>query len=218
MFLKVTDSFEAAHCLDMVFEKDHPCSNVHGHRWEVLVTIDTTDGFVDYNQIKHQLHKLTNRLDHTNLNKMFSVPVSEQVVSWIAAHLRSDFQIVEIELWETAHNCAIFSEASHPQKAIHKLQSANLCTEDIRRLLFDREIYMYSKNGYRKSGNIEIHKIIDLYEIYFPGTFEKLGSLPWQSVIVAVKKGPENIGNFTCEQRTNLVYKAVGKVYEVQKN
>ena len=70
-YLKSEDSFDAAHFLKGYEGK---CSNIHGHRWRVVVEIkgeklseeaQTRGMIVDFSDLKKAIKKLCDKFDHT---------------------------------------------------------------------------------------------------------------------------------------------------------
>jgi 6-pyruvoyltetrahydropterin/6-carboxytetrahydropterin synthase len=62
--LKLKHHFDAAHKLE---NYDGPCHNLHGHRWDVLVEIETdslkNDMIIDFKKLK----AIINKLDHVTI-------------------------------------------------------------------------------------------------------------------------------------------------------
>lgn len=71
-YLTIEDHFSSAHQLR---EYKGKCENLHGHNWRVLLTVrgDTLDKagmLIDFNDLKAILKKITDYLDHKNLNQL----------------------------------------------------------------------------------------------------------------------------------------------------
>jgi len=82
--LWVRQEFEAAHNLAGTFPPGHKCCRVHGHRYEVTITLAMEDNgddvLVDYHDMHAGLRDEFALLDHHDLNKvMDSVPTCENV-------------------------------------------------------------------------------------------------------------------------------------------
>ena len=122
MKLKLKHHFDAAHRLDGYSGK---CSNLHGHRWEVEVSIEgdideKTGMLMDFTQIK----KIIDELDHkallrdcaenTNLInvlnemkieiKVFNFkPTAENIAIYLKTQIKEILinSIVEVSVWES---------------------------------------------------------------------------------------------------------------------
>lgn len=110
----VKEHFDAAHRLP---NYNGPCSNLHGHRWEVEVcyecdTIDPKSGMViDFKDIKGKLRLVVGRLDHTHLNQKVLNPTAEMLAVYIWDKLDRDYTNVEpvtrvvslvyVKVWES---------------------------------------------------------------------------------------------------------------------
>lgn len=98
--------FDAAHYLTHVNER-HPCSNMHGHTWRVVVELKgevKPNGFVmDFNELGLRVNRLIDRLDHKLLNEVdgLSNPTSERLAEWFWANLASLPDLHAIEIWES---------------------------------------------------------------------------------------------------------------------
>lgn len=85
--------FEAAHWLPAV-PADHRCRNLHGHSYEVVVTVagelDHARGWViDFAAIDAEVAPLISSLDHSCLNDAPGLenPTSELLARWLWEHL-----------------------------------------------------------------------------------------------------------------------------------
>lgn len=105
--LKTEDSFDAAH-----FLKDYvgKCSNIHGHRWRVVVSIQSEQlsedaqhrGMcVDFKELKDDLKSITDTLDHKFIYEKGSLKAST-----ISALKEENFEMVEMGFRPTAENFA----------------------------------------------------------------------------------------------------------------
>ena len=81
--------FEAAHFLSKV-PLDHPCRRIHGHSYEVTVTVQgeidpSTGWFIDYKEMSRAVRAVLDPLDHTFLNAVPGLenPTSEVLAAWI---------------------------------------------------------------------------------------------------------------------------------------
>jgi len=117
--LKVKDSFSAAHKL---VEYKGECSEIHGHNWEIEVSIEchkTGDiGLtIDFKEIKENFHKIISEFDHTYLNGLSYFtdknPTSEniaKVIYQLSTNAFSDYdaQVKEIAVKESEKYTAIY--------------------------------------------------------------------------------------------------------------
>ena len=101
-------SFEAAHLLPNVPD-GHKCARLHGHSFQVRITIDgpvgASSGWVmDFADIKAAFRPLYDRLDHRYLNEIPGLenPTSEHIARWIWRELIPRLPaLVEVEVRET---------------------------------------------------------------------------------------------------------------------
>lgn len=86
--------FDAAHFLPHA-PKGHPNSRMHGHSFQVVVTLrgepDASKGWVrDLGDVAHAVEDVREALDHHTLNEIegLSVPTLERLSAWIYAKLK----------------------------------------------------------------------------------------------------------------------------------
>lgn len=109
--LTVKDHFDAAHALPGY---DGPCQYLHGHTWDVEVTVvgETLDsvGIVyDFNAIKADLHEILENFDHKYINDTppFDVinPTAEHLARVLFYELEKKFpegiSLEEVSVWES---------------------------------------------------------------------------------------------------------------------
>ena len=83
-----TVTFEAAHYLPKV-EVNHKCRRMHGHHYEVIITVYgdvSLKGFVvDYAELDRIFAPLHAKLDHHTLNEVDGLanPTAENLARWI---------------------------------------------------------------------------------------------------------------------------------------
>ena len=103
--LKTNSSFDSAHFLSGYKGK---CSNIHGHRWKVEIQVkgeklkedvQNKGMLVDFGQLKEDLGKVTEELDHTFIMEKGSLKDAT-----LEALKGEGFAIVEMEFRPTAEN------------------------------------------------------------------------------------------------------------------
>ena len=108
MDLFVEFRFEAAHRLPNV-RADHKCARLHGHSFQVRVTVtgpvDPVLGWViDFADVKAAFAPLMARLDHHYLNEIDGLenPTSEVLAAWIWERLKPALPLLSaVEVRET---------------------------------------------------------------------------------------------------------------------
>jgi 6-pyruvoyltetrahydropterin/6-carboxytetrahydropterin synthase len=110
--LRVQTDLEAAHFLEGYKGR---CANLHGHSWVVEVFVvgsdlDKVGMLVDFGNIKGELTKVVDRLDHTLLNDIKEIgnPTSENLAKYIydfmgfmVPALPSGVELEKVRIWET---------------------------------------------------------------------------------------------------------------------
>ena len=105
--LTTSHSFDAAHFL---YGYEGKCSNIHGHRWKVEVTVASEDVeedgqirgmVVDFKTLKEDLTKLADEFDHSLVIEEGSLRETTK-----NALLEEEFRIVEVPFRPTAENLA----------------------------------------------------------------------------------------------------------------
>jgi 6-pyruvoyltetrahydropterin/6-carboxytetrahydropterin synthase len=88
--ISIEHSFSAAHCLRI---EGHKCENLHGHNWNVTVTVqgaslDQYGMLMDFHDLKAIVRPIVDRLDHIFLNSLPPFdsinPTTEQICRHIA--------------------------------------------------------------------------------------------------------------------------------------
>jgi 6-pyruvoyltetrahydropterin/6-carboxytetrahydropterin synthase len=111
-------SFEAAHLLPNV-PAGHKCARLHGHSFQVRVTVEgpvgrETGWVMDFADIKAAFGPLHDALDHRYLNDIRGLenPTSEHLARWIWRELQPSLpSLVEVEVRETCTTgCAYHGE------------------------------------------------------------------------------------------------------------
>ena len=118
--LTIKTHFAAAHRL-VNYQGD--CENLHGHNWNVEVTVsarelDTAGLGIDFKILKRQTKDLLGELDHKYLNDLpaFSQisPSSEQIARFVFDRLSAQFdndnvQLERVTVWESDYACASYT-------------------------------------------------------------------------------------------------------------
>jgi len=110
--LTVKDHFDAAHLL---YDYPGECRNLHGHTWDVEVTVQSSQlcelGMVyDFALLKKDLKAVLSRYDHKNLNEIEPFdkisPTAENLARIIYDHLHEKIvqpgvTVTEVAVWES---------------------------------------------------------------------------------------------------------------------
>lgn len=116
-------SFEAAHRLPNV-PAEHKCARLHGHSFQIRVTVDGPVGersgwVMDFADIKAAFAPIHDRLDHRYLNEIAGLenPTSEILAQWIWRELQGTLpSLAEIEVRETCSTgCVYRGEDERPR-------------------------------------------------------------------------------------------------------
>lgn len=102
-------SFEAAHALPHL-PPNHKCHHLHGHSYKLEVEVcgeaNDSGWVMDFAEIDNLVVPLVNRLDHKNLNDLFSWPTTSEL---LAKWFYDELQIVSsVAISETAKSKAIY--------------------------------------------------------------------------------------------------------------
>ncbi|MDR0304637.1 MAG: 6-carboxytetrahydropterin synthase QueD [Chitinispirillales bacterium] len=116
-------NFSAAHHLR---EYCGSCENVHGHNWLVRATVraeqlNSIGLAIDFKILKKHIKSVTDKLDHSDLNSIFTQgygnPSSENIAKYIyhefAKSVKQEYPQIyvhRIDVWETPGNCASYFE------------------------------------------------------------------------------------------------------------
>lgn len=104
-------SFAAAHFLPGYKGK---CANMHGHTWEVEVTVEgpvdpETGMVIDFVALKELVEPLIERLDHKLLNDIagLEMPTAENIALWFRNQWYFEPSgLKSIKVWESPTSCA----------------------------------------------------------------------------------------------------------------
>ena len=104
-YITTEASFDAAHILKGYEGK---CKNIHGHRWRVLVKIQSDEllknqqhngMIVDFKELKNDLKELTEKFDHTFIFEKDSL--KNELIELLK---NENFELREVEFRPTAEN------------------------------------------------------------------------------------------------------------------
>ncbi len=114
MLLSVDFHFCAAHHLPFY---DGPCKRLHGHNYQLRVTLtgrpSPKDGMIrDFDEIKRTVSELVLvECDHHNLNDLMENPTAENMVVWMWDRLQKHIDgLRELQLWETPEYCVTYRQ------------------------------------------------------------------------------------------------------------
>jgi 6-pyruvoyltetrahydropterin/6-carboxytetrahydropterin synthase len=97
--------FEAAHWLPLVPE-GHKCKRMHGHNYEIEVTVEgavMANGFIiDFWDLDKVVEPLVQMIDHRALNDIvgLSNPTAENIAAWFLQRLSSN-HVSAVRVYET---------------------------------------------------------------------------------------------------------------------
>lgn len=131
--LTIEQSFDSAHFLAGYSGK---CGNIHGHRWRVLLQVqsehlkeDTQQRgmCVDFSTLKDELKKAVDGLDHTLLIERGTL--KEKTMEALSAE---GFSVIELAFRPTAENFAkhfygLFVNKGYDVAAVHVYETPNNC-------------------------------------------------------------------------------------------
>ncbi len=116
--LKVRDHFDAAHTLAGY---DGPCRYLHGHTWDVEVsiegkTLDEVGILCDFKFIKDTLHAILDNFDHRYVNDVPPFdkvnPTAEHLARVILCELERQLpqglKLSQVAVWESPAACVTF--------------------------------------------------------------------------------------------------------------
>ncbi len=118
--ISVRQHFDAAHFLRGYKGK---CESVHGHRFEVVVTLEAKKlndiGIAyDFLELKKKLNEILDKFDHTSLNDMAIFaninPSSENIARIIYEELQAKLAgapvtLASVDIWESPENCVRYT-------------------------------------------------------------------------------------------------------------
>jgi len=118
--VSVRQHFDAAHYLRGYQGK---CENVHGHRFEVVIRVNTEKlddrGLAfDFLELKEYVRETTGKLDHVCINDLphftKNNASSENIALYIYQELaerlkKAPVKLVGVEVWESPENCITYT-------------------------------------------------------------------------------------------------------------
>ena len=105
--LKTEASFDSAHFL---FGYEGKCSNIHGHRWKIILEVKTEElkddvqhrgMYVDFGELKKDLRELADSMDHALIIEKNTLKETT-----LEALKSENFQIIALDFRPTAENMA----------------------------------------------------------------------------------------------------------------
>lgn len=117
--LTVRSDFSSAHFLR---DYDGKCRNLHGHTWQVAVTVsgdklNDIGVMADFVEMKQQLNSILVRLDHSCLNdhEFFKVnnPTAENLARFIFQEYKrliAPLKLVKVQVWESDRADVVYCE------------------------------------------------------------------------------------------------------------
>jgi len=115
--IKIEAYFSAAHFLRGYRGK---CEELHGHNWKVEIIVeakkvDKTGMVLDFKDLKMELNKPLEKLDHKCLNKIAYFkkvnPTSENIAQYIYKNLKFAIKnLKSVTVWESHNSCASYYE------------------------------------------------------------------------------------------------------------
>lgn len=119
-YLNTIQSFDAAHFLR---EYEGKCASIHGHTWEVKVTVKGTklndQGLlIDFGLLKSMLKEVLNYFDHKLINELPQFgenklnPTAENLAFFIyrsiEEKLPKEVILDQVEVWESPKSSAVY--------------------------------------------------------------------------------------------------------------
>jgi 6-pyruvoyltetrahydropterin/6-carboxytetrahydropterin synthase len=92
--------FDSSHVLP-----GHPkCGVLHGHTYRVEVVVEgdeTGDMVLDFDDLRRQVHRVIDELDHAHLNEILDMPTVENIARWLRDRLQPSLpQLSTLKVWE----------------------------------------------------------------------------------------------------------------------
>ncbi len=116
--IRVEAYFSSAHYLR---DYQGKCEELHGHNWKTEAVVESKElgksGMVlDFNDLKTQLNKVLEGLDHKCLNELEYFkkvnPTSENIAQYIYNSLKQQVKDLKlVTVWESHNSCASYYES-----------------------------------------------------------------------------------------------------------
>jgi 6-pyruvoyltetrahydropterin/6-carboxytetrahydropterin synthase len=117
--ISILTGFSAAHSLR---EYEGDCAKVHGHNWQVRVTVraeeTAPDGItIDFRDLKRLTNEVLSCLDHTYINDIAPFdainPTSENIARWLHEQLEPNLgatgvRLARVDVQENETSCVSF--------------------------------------------------------------------------------------------------------------
>lgn len=117
--ISVVTGFSAAHLLR---DYEGECARVHGHNWQVRVTVAAEETgangiAIDFKDLKRLTNEVLARLDHTYINEVAPFdkmnPTSENIARWLYEELNPKLRekgvrLARIDVQENENSCVSF--------------------------------------------------------------------------------------------------------------
>jgi 6-pyruvoyltetrahydropterin/6-carboxytetrahydropterin synthase len=117
--ISVVTTFSAAHSLR---DYEGECAKVHGHNWQVRVTVCAKEPgangiAIDFRDLKRLMNEVVGCLDHTYINEVAPFdamnPTSENIARWLCEELRpklstTGVRLARIDVQENENSCVSF--------------------------------------------------------------------------------------------------------------
>ena len=95
---------------------EHPCSQVHGHSFEIILKVsgelnEKTGFIIDFQEIEDSFDPIRKLLDHAYLNNIKGLenPTSENIVIWIWNKLKPSLPVLSsLEIKESSSTGCIY--------------------------------------------------------------------------------------------------------------
>lgn len=121
MIIRVKTHFDAAHMLQ---NYDGQCSNLHGHRWEVIFDFEgsmnvDTGMVIDFKIVKDIINEVIP--DHTYLNEYYDItePTAERIICYLFNDIKKELlkrcpqvSLARLELFESPECSVVLDERS----------------------------------------------------------------------------------------------------------
>lgn len=112
------------------------CENMHGHNWQVDVTVEKQglgpDGMVmDFTVLKGYVKEIVDELDHKVLNELEPFedlnPSAENIARYVFKQVQerilgSNCRVAKVDIWEQRDSCATYFEVPEVEEKKRSLE------------------------------------------------------------------------------------------------